>query len=227
MVHSTPLHVPPPDTLSTGLARRLGYGRQTNLSEDMSARVAAAVDRASAIAAPRAWFRSGAVIRARDNGIRCDGFTLHSRLWANLIQRAVGPKTVVLFAVTLGPDMDGGIRNAQSDSLADGYLLDAAGSELIEQCADSLAARLPTLLELQSLQQSHRFSPGYCDCPLDDQHLIADYLDFNRAGIRVVESGGMTPAKTLTGAIVFAERLQAKSPCASCNSGSCDHRRSE
>ena len=64
-----------------------------------------------------------------------------------------------------------------------------------------------------------RFSPGYGDMPLDDQHALFRILNVSRRiGISLSESGLMIPQKSVTALIGVADRPQPKRSrgCASC-----------
>ena len=125
---------------------------------------------------------------------------------------------VVLFAATLGSEMDAAIRRAQHQNLGDAVILDAASSAAIENVCDNLCADLAEELAPEYL--TDRFSPGYGDFPLSQQQAFFRLLDISRRiGVSLTESGLMVPQKTVTALIGVSSQPQPKRHrgCAYCN----------
>ena len=86
--------------------------------------------------------------------------------------------SVVLLAATLGSETESLIRRAAAARTADALILDAAGSAAIERVCDNFCADLAAALAPRFL--TDRFSPGYGDMPLSDQHALFRVLDVSR-----------------------------------------------
>lgn len=108
-----------------------------------------------------------------------------------------GCEAVICFAATLGMEFEALMRRTQARSMADAVVLDACGSAAIENvcdnlCADLAGAEAPLCL-------TDRFSPGYGDFPLTQQHAFCAMLDAaRRIGVTLSDSGLMTPQKSVT-----------------------------
>jgi len=101
-------------------------------------------------------------------------------------------------------DMAGGAGNATR-----GVVLDAAASEIVDAALDWIMAYFRQLLrrEGKTLLNS-RFSAGYGDFALENQHLIHKLLRMDRLGVAVTPSCLMVPEKSVT-AVTGVTALQA------------------
>ncbi len=105
---------------------------------------------------------------------------------------------VILMAATIGIEADRAIVRASVKSPLHALILDAFGTEAIEQVCDRFS---------DELKQSHeyvtsRFSPGYGDLSLDYQKEIVNILDTNRKiGLTLNDSLLMSPTKSVTAII--------------------------
>ncbi len=125
--------------------------------------------------------------------------------------------SVVLLAATLGSETESLIRRAAAARTADALILDAAGSAAIERVCDNFCADLAAALAPRFL--TDRFSPGYGDMPLSDQHALFRVLDVSRRiGVSLSASALMIPQKSVTALIGVSDRPQEKRArgCADC-----------
>ena len=125
--------------------------------------------------------------------------------------------SVVLLAATLGAEAENLIRRAAGRDMAEAVILDAAGSAAIEKVCDNFCEDLAAELAPRCL--TDRFSPGYGDMPLSDQHAFFRVLDVSRRiGVTLSDSALMIPQKSVTALIGVSERPQKKRSrgCGSC-----------
>ena len=125
--------------------------------------------------------------------------------------------SVILFAATLGGEIEAMIRRTQLVNMGDALILDAASSAAIENVCDNLCADLAKQFALDYL--TDRFSPGYGDFPLEQQRDFFRLLDiYRRIGVSLTESGLMVPQKTVTALIGVSSQPQPKREqgCTSC-----------
>jgi len=135
-----------------------------------------------------------------------------------------------IFLATLG----GRIEEAASRRMAEGehlrgYLLDRIGSFAVESLAESVEAKLRRDYAAKGLSVSMRFSPGYCDWPIEEQAKLSSLLDFQKAGVRLTESFMMVPRKSISAMVGIGPKgvfSKTRSPCGTCEKWDCDHRRS-
>ena len=167
-----------------------------------------------------AGFKPGAILL--ENGMALSGKELSSYM--------KGATELYLFLVTIGSS----IENAASDYMKagdslHGYLMDRIGSFAVESLADRTEKDLRGAYSDKNLSVSMRFSPGYCDWPIEEQFKLAKLLDFAKAGVRLTEGCMMEPKKSISAACAIGSKgLFAKvtSPCAVCNlNKKCDYRR--
>lgn len=133
-------------------------------------------------------------------------------------------KRVVLFAATIGVEIDRLIARYGRISPAKGLMFQAIGAERIEALCDAFCKdiALETGMKLQP-----RFSPGYGDLPLTVQKDIFAVLDCGkRIGLSLNDSLLMSPSKSVT---AFVGLLDGESPktinkCSACNKKDCAFR---
>ena len=133
---------------------------------------------------------------------------------------------LAVFVVTVGSAISDAARQRwrSGDSLA-GCLLDAIGSAAAERCAERLAAEVAGCCEPIGWRTTHRFSPGYCTWPTDDQRALFALLPAERIGARLTASGMMEPLKSVSGIIGLGPRVRwGPYPCEHCGVPDCTYR---
>ncbi len=142
-------------------------------------------------------------------------------------QQLQGSSTVILFAVTLGPDFDEWSRNffSEGDPFA-GYVADIIGSIRAENAAEWLSNRILEQVASQDLYCTNRYSPGYCGWDVYEQHKLFSLLPDQFLGITLNPSALMTPIKSVSG-VIGAGKHVSKQPhtCAFCTQENCFMRR--
>jgi len=127
-------------------------------------------------------------------------------------------RRVVLFAATLGNEVEQLLRRKQVQNMADALILDSCASAAIENVCDNFCADLQG--ELSNTYLTDRFSPGYGDFPFTQQRELCAVLDIGRKiGVSLSDSGLMIPQKSVTALIGIADRPQKKRfrGCAVCS----------
>ncbi len=105
----------------------------------------------------------------------------------------------VVFAATLGIELDRMIARYSYSSPARALILQAIGAERIEALCNSFCSDLASEKALLGERIRPRFSPGYGDLPLDIQKDIFRALDCpRRIGLSLCESMMMSPSKSVT-----------------------------
>jgi len=106
---------------------------------------------------------------------------------------------LLIFAATLGSELDQLIHKSQYKSALTSMFLDAAANVRIEEILDDMCLQIP-------YYQTPRFSPGYGDLPLELQHLIIQVLDAGKIGLSVTASSLLIPKKSVTGIIGLSDK---------------------
>ena len=169
---------------------------------------------------PRVCYAFHPVVR--QDGILDLGFaqTDSSALKRNL----AGCEEIVLFAATIGLEMDRLIAKYARLSPARSVMLQAIGAERIEALCDAFEEELIR----QGHELSPRFSPGYGDLPLDLQRNIFAALDCPKhIGVSLNESLLMSPSKSVSAIIGLNGETSecCVHNCALCTLTNCLYRR--
>ena len=118
---------------------------------------------------------------------------------AALRKNLQGCERAVVFAATVGLELDRMIAKAARLSPAKALLLQAIGAERIEALCDRFCQELSEELAPMGQTLRPRFSPGYGDLPLTFQEEIFRVLDCPRKiGLSLNESLLMSPTKSVT-----------------------------
>ncbi len=137
-----------------------------------------------------------------------------------LLRRA---ETAALFVVTLGPGPEEEIRAATAAGrLRDVVLLDALASEAVEDLARAAQRFVQELAAREGRAVTRRFSPGYCDWPLEAQRVLDGLVRFEDAGVILHPSCILEPEKTITAVMgigpvgSLGRTISARPNCAAC-----------
>lgn len=132
-------------------------------------------------------------------------------------------KSVILFAATVGVDIDRLIAKYGRISPSKALMLQAIGAERIEALCDKFCA--DTSREM-NVALRPRFSPGYGDLPLRIQKEIFAVLDCSkRIGLSLNDSLLMSPSKSVTAFVgIGSKEKQTPNKCSACNMKDCTFR---
>ena len=109
----------------------------------------------------------------------------------SLASALAGCETAVVFAATIGLELDRLLVKYNRLDAAKALFLQALGAERVEALCDAFCAEFPTA--------KPRFSPGYGDLPLDFQReLFAMLACEKHIGLTLNESLLMSPSKSVT-----------------------------
>jgi hypothetical protein len=132
-----------------------------------------------------------------------------------------------LFLCTAGEDFTRLTNqlNEQGD-IMEAYILDAIGSLTVENAMDRIQEQLQKEMALAGLNISNRYSAGYCNWPLTDQHVFFELIGKNPTSISLSESCLMTPRKSVSGLIGIGTNLKRHEyGCSICNNKNCIYRK--
>lgn len=126
---------------------------------------------------------------------------------AYLHQRLIGAKYAVLFAATVGIDIDRLIARYGQISPAKAVLAQGVGAERVESLCNVFCQEIQNESIKYGFQAKARFSPGYGAFPLETQSKIIALLDgYKNIGISVTDNLLLSPTKSVT-AIVPVEEI--------------------
>lgn len=153
----------------------------------------------------------------------CDfgAFTLQSK---NLAFNLNGCESAILFAATVGVEIDRLIAKYGRISPSKALMFQAIGAERIEALCDAFCADIS---KEYTVGTKPRFSPGYGDLPLAAQKdMFAVLSPEKQIGLTLTDSLLMSPSKSVT-AIVGLTNKQEKNitnKCALCDKRDCTFR---
>ena len=126
-----------------------------------------------------------------------EGVVIQSENVAKLLR---GNELAWFSAVTVGARLPDMARQAMSKGDGtDALILDAAGSECVEEAMNRLQAMATRqLLSRRLALDSRRFSVGYGDWALADQQLYFRMLPMEQMGVHLTPAFLMEPEKTIT-----------------------------
>lgn len=136
-------------------------------------------------------------------------------------------EAIALFIATIGPQ----IENLSKKEMAagnglEGLVFDIIGSELAENLSELVHLHITQLANKKGLNVSNRFSPGYCNWPVSDQHNLFDLLNEMDCSVNLSPSSLMTPVKSVSGIIGIGKNLRRVAyKCNICNDKHCIMRR--
>ena len=132
-------------------------------------------------------------------------------------------KAVILFSCTCGEEVEKLSKSYIRDGHGlEGFIVDLIGSELAESITEFLHNYIENTVALAGYGVSNRFSPGYCNWPVSDQHLLFSLLKDNNCGIELTQSSLMLPIKSVSGIIGIGPSLKRTDyKCRICKDENC------
>lgn len=136
----------------------------------------------------------------------------------------------VCFVATLGRVIDDEIHTLTRDNnLSEGFVVDAIGSVGTEQLVESFHRMTEAGFRKQGKGVTLRFSPGYCDWPVTEQHKLFRLVRSDLIGVRLTDSSLMVPRKSVSGIFGVTRNasgsLEPYNPCTHCGKSNCMARR--
>lgn len=132
-------------------------------------------------------------------------------------------EAVALFTVTAGFGFTEWMHeHMDADKQLEAYFVDALGSETVELGADWIEKQVVQWAEAQGWRTTNRYSPGYCNWSVAEQHQLFSLLPENFCGITLTESALMQPTKSVSGVIGIGRDVE-KGPysCDVCTMENC------
>jgi hypothetical protein len=143
---------------------------------------------------------------------------------SNLIRKA---EKAALFVCTAGPGVEQWSKELMSDGdLMKGYVVDVVGSEIVEKAMDIIQGSLEIDMKRMGLGVTDRYSPGYCNWQVGEQHKLFSFFPDKYCGITLSETSLMYPIKSVSGIIGIGKDAERKGyTCDFCNMIDCTYRK--
>ena len=130
-----------------------------------------------------------------------------------------------VFVCTIGPAMESRVQQLfRSGDFALGYVVDAAASVVVERVCDILHDKIGQEMLVRGPKITNRFSPGYCDWSVDEQHLLFSLLPPGFCEVTLTSSALMTPIKSVSGIVGVGTEVTRKDyVCERCGMKDCTY----
>lgn len=111
------------------------------------------------------------------------------------------------------------------DDPAKGYVYDVLGSVTVETAMDRIQEKISIEMQTKKIRLSNRYSPGYCDWSVQDQHKLFSFFPENHCGIKLNDSALMHPIKSVSGVLAAGPEVKYHQyHCDNCQSSTCIYR---
>ena len=207
----------------TEVLRRVGPRFCQTGSARTRRRALEAVDVALDTARPRAWYGAQPLHGGTEES-NADFLSLLTPKLRHVFRRCHG---AIIFAMTLGPDLDAAIQRAQDADAARGFILDDIASRVAEIAAERVRTHVRELLP-KGMAATPRYSPGYCDLPVSRQRSLFRLFPERPVGIGLSGNFLMSPRKSVSGFMGIGHDAIVREygvACKRCEKTDCPHRR--
>ena len=142
-------------------------------------------------------------------------------------ERLRGAKYAVLFACTVGLEIDRLVLKEENVSVTKALFLQAIGAERIESLCETFCREVENDCEKKGYHAGARFSAGYGDFPLEKQKEMFSLLCPQKTiGLTLNESLLMSPTKSVTAIIPIGEKdCKEVQGCETCTQKDCQYHR--
>ena len=159
------------------------------------------------------------------------GLTLKSHKMARAM---TGAEQLVCFVATIGRKIDMQVEQLMDQGkIANAYICDALGSGAVESVAERFQSGFDRKFSPHQMHTAAgiRFSPGYCDWQVTEQHKLFSLVDAGAIGVTLDKSSLMTPRKSISAVFGLYSKgsgptTKKYNPCFHCLKKDCLARRS-
>jgi hypothetical protein len=173
---------------------------------------------------PKGIFCMIPVLGVGAEGVKTETGTIRSAMFARQVERCEGERFVIFMISTLGKELEP-LHN-HNESVLNQWIFDKIGTDLAELVADLVEQEWKSRVNVSGMQCGVRFSPGYCDWPLEGQSIIFNAIEAGIIGVKLTAKFIMLPKKSVSAVAVAAQKVHAKTPCEFCIKKDCLWRRS-
>ena len=226
MTHSLPIE---PIIERKNLIKLLGGSKGRAFSRALGIKVHDGARALYRLMNPRLLFIKERIKKAEGGRVYLDsGMTLKSPKLSRTLRDS---EEIVCFITTIGGEIDSEINAMMRQGhLSDAFVMDALGSVAVESVAEQFHRLMQSRYGENDKAVTLRFSPGYCDWPVEEQKKLFQLFDSNTTGIELKESCLMMPRKSISAVFgaypVSGDFAQPPyNPCMDCTKTDCPSRR--
>jgi hypothetical protein len=133
---------------------------------------------------------------------------------------------MALFVCTVGETIsEKSTALLHGDAPVLGYVYDVLGSCLVEAVANKMQQALKADMEVAGFKTTNRYSPGYCQWSVADQHQLFSFFEPSPCGVTLTPSALMHPIKSVSGIIGIGTKVKHRNyQCKGCTTPNCSYR---
>ncbi len=133
---------------------------------------------------------------------------------------------LAFFICTAGENVSKRSKDLMKEgNLLEGYVTDLVGSVLAEEAMEIIHRELSEEMSSLGFKTTNRYSPGYCDWNVDEQHQLFTLFPENFCSVRLSNSALMHPIKSVSGVIGLGKNVKFhKYVCHACSNVECIYR---
>ncbi|MBF0224371.1 MAG: hypothetical protein HQK76_02855 [Desulfobacterales bacterium] len=211
------------------LILRLGVKNDFQISSANKRRIEKLSIRFKELITPKLYFRIAPIMSINRNIVEIDSAIKFKSI--KIAKTLLFCNKIVGFIATIGSAIDDEISNlAATKQSADAFILDIISSLSIENMVETFWHQMNSIYKNQEQAISIRFSPGYCDWPIEEQANLFRFFDIEKPFVKLNNSFLMSPQKSISGVfgisnIQNANRVSEYNPCNECKKINCSERR--
>lgn len=205
--------------------RYLGYGKNA-VDVQTLAMISDSFMELETYAEPRHIYRIFALQIQSEN---CFTIGLNEYSSYNLGKNLKGCDKAIIFAATLGIDVDRLIKKASLSNMAKAVVLQACAAAFLENYCDQCQKEIGAQLSGEGYYLRPRFSPGYGDFSIEYQLRFLEMLQADKhIGLTLTENYMLNPTKSITAIMGLSRTSQPChiKGCEECDKIDCLYRRS-
>lgn len=137
-----------------------------------------------------------------------------------------GSEKIALFLCTAGEGISKRSKELMKNGeLLEGYVCDVIGSVLVEEAMTIIHNRINEKLAESGERTTNRYSPGYCEWDVAEQHKLFQFFPEGFCGIKLSPSALMHPVKSVSGVFGIGKEVKYhKYVCNACHNVNCIYR---
>ena len=141
----------------------------------------------------------------------------------NIVFKELKPSDkIIVFTCTAGKSICDYAKEAYKTDVLKGFLIESLANVLVETAMDKIQDKMREEYRTQNLLVSNRYSPGYCNWDVAEQHKLFQLLPTNFCGVSLSESALMNPIKSISGFIGIGENIRYNQyKCKHCTQKKC------
>ena len=217
-----------PDISLNEVCRLLGRGGSKAASPRTVRKVKRLIEETTPILSPRVVSTEKSIRESKQGTIVIEpDLSFRSRKMTKTLGSC---KKAKVFVATVGPEIEEEIQKFTDENrMSEASILDAIASVAIENTVDQFQKMVDEELSDKGLGTTLRFSPGYCDWPIQEQRKVFQVVDGEKIDVSLTDTCLMHPRKSVSGVFGISHDDGGKqrnlNPCTQCGMRHCTARR--